>query len=284
MRVTTTRRSGASSAPTASCLAPASGVGGAADTLGQDPQQALRPLTVDFHEGGFLTSIAQEDAFTQQHGFWFELSNADRGKAKSAWGPDDPQALNRYAYALDNPLQYTDPTGHYFRIIKAVMPIMVDFFAKAVQQLKDSSSSVDILGVLASAASAALLTIENPFLLVLASAAVGSIILAFQHAAVSSVNQAIDILQHLHDYLDAADMAGSVRWVDLYFTDVRVMRGCPTIETGYGSECAGGRDPTDEVTQATLWVRYDNGQARGFTVDGSFYNIFKDWWGGPPAE
>jgi len=26
--------------------------------------------------------------------------------------PGDPQALNRYAYALNNPLRYTDPTGH----------------------------------------------------------------------------------------------------------------------------------------------------------------------------
>lgn len=27
--------------------------------------------------------------------------------------PFDPQQLNRYAYARDNPLKYTDPTGHY---------------------------------------------------------------------------------------------------------------------------------------------------------------------------
>ncbi|MCL5994832.1 MAG: RHS repeat-associated core domain-containing protein, partial [Chloroflexi bacterium] len=26
--------------------------------------------------------------------------------------PGDPQSLNRYSYALDNPLKYTDPTGH----------------------------------------------------------------------------------------------------------------------------------------------------------------------------
>ncbi len=26
--------------------------------------------------------------------------------------PDDPQALNRYSYVLNNPLRYTDPTGH----------------------------------------------------------------------------------------------------------------------------------------------------------------------------
>jgi pyocin large subunit-like protein len=28
-------------------------------------------------------------------------------------GPVTPQDLNRYAYALNNPLKYTDPTGHW---------------------------------------------------------------------------------------------------------------------------------------------------------------------------
>ncbi len=27
--------------------------------------------------------------------------------------PANPQSLNRYAYTLNNPLRYTDPTGHY---------------------------------------------------------------------------------------------------------------------------------------------------------------------------
>ncbi len=26
--------------------------------------------------------------------------------------PYDPQTLNRYSYVLNNPLRYTDPTGH----------------------------------------------------------------------------------------------------------------------------------------------------------------------------
>ncbi len=32
----------------------------------------------------------------------------------------NPQALNRYAYTLNNPLRYTDPTGHFFIPIAAM--------------------------------------------------------------------------------------------------------------------------------------------------------------------
>lgn len=32
-------------------------------------------------------------------------------------GPDNPQNLNRYAYALNNPVKYTDPTGHCIGIL-----------------------------------------------------------------------------------------------------------------------------------------------------------------------
>ena len=64
----------------------ASGAGGAADTLGPDAQQALRPLTVDFHEPGFLTGISQEDAFTQQKGFWFELSSSGSRQGEDSVG------------------------------------------------------------------------------------------------------------------------------------------------------------------------------------------------------
>ncbi len=95
----------------------ASGQGGMAATLGQDGGAALRPLTVDFHENAFSAGLAREDAFTQAKGFRFQLSGQDRQQGEGAkwqWGPQNPQALNRYCYALNNPLRYTDPTGHFY--------------------------------------------------------------------------------------------------------------------------------------------------------------------------
>jgi len=92
----------------------ASGQGGGAATLGPDSNVALRPLTVDFHETAFSAGLAQEDAFTQAKGFAFQLRDQDRQRAKVDTGPSNPQALDRYSYVLDNPLRYTDPTGHVF--------------------------------------------------------------------------------------------------------------------------------------------------------------------------
>jgi hypothetical protein len=69
---------------------------------------ARKALTVDFHEPGFVARIAQENQF----GPWFQLSDDEKQQLGSPWGPQNPQALNRYSYVLNSPMRWTDPTGH----------------------------------------------------------------------------------------------------------------------------------------------------------------------------
>jgi RHS repeat-associated protein len=86
-----------------------SGKGGAAASVGAYQNHRL---TVDFHETGFTSSLHKEHKLTLEKGFWFQLAEEDRKDVNEPWGPQNSQALNRYAYALNNPLRYTDPTGH----------------------------------------------------------------------------------------------------------------------------------------------------------------------------
>ncbi|MBA3945263.1 MAG: hypothetical protein H0X37_11955 [Herpetosiphonaceae bacterium] len=87
----------------------ASASGGGAATLGGG---STTPLTVDFHEPGFAAQLNRHNAATGSMGFWFQLSDEEQQEAESPMGPANPQALNRYSYVLNNPLRYTDPTGH----------------------------------------------------------------------------------------------------------------------------------------------------------------------------
>ncbi len=69
---------------------------------------ALKGLTVDFHEPGFAGQIGGEN----NQPFWFQMTDEQRQKAGSPWGPTNPQALNRYSYVQNAPVRYIDPTGH----------------------------------------------------------------------------------------------------------------------------------------------------------------------------
>ncbi len=84
--------------------------GGGAATLSIEQNSKL---TVDFHESGFLTSVRGENQQIVEKGFWFQLSGQDKQTAKDPSGPENPQALSRYSYTLDNPIRYSDPAGHF---------------------------------------------------------------------------------------------------------------------------------------------------------------------------
>ena len=72
------------------------------------PTTSHRSLTVDFHETGFGARLAGEN----NQGFWFQMSGQQRHQATPPWGPGNPQELNRYSYVNNNPLKYSDPSGH----------------------------------------------------------------------------------------------------------------------------------------------------------------------------
>jgi hypothetical protein len=69
---------------------------------------ALKALTVSFDEYGFIGKLNSENQF----GPWFTLSDREKQQLGNPMGPSNPQALNRYSYVQNNPVKYTDPSGH----------------------------------------------------------------------------------------------------------------------------------------------------------------------------
>jgi RHS repeat-associated protein len=90
----------------------ASSAGGGAATLGYSEQTRLTPLTVGFHETQFLSILNSENQELLQFGPAALWDGKVRREHNVPMGPANPQALNRYAYCLGNPLRYVDPTGH----------------------------------------------------------------------------------------------------------------------------------------------------------------------------
>jgi hypothetical protein len=88
----------------------ASGAGGGVTTLGYDRNTRLTPLTVNL--GEFAEQIGAENREVLQFGAFFQWDGETRQEHNVPMGPANPQALNRYAYCLGNPLRYVDPTGH----------------------------------------------------------------------------------------------------------------------------------------------------------------------------
>ena len=68
---------------------------------------ALSPLTVAFHNPAFNAALGSE------------IRAGDTDRDKLHWGgPYNPQDLNRYSYVRNNPMNATDPTGHYIELTR----------------------------------------------------------------------------------------------------------------------------------------------------------------------
>jgi len=108
---------------------------------------AVKPLTVDFHEGGFLGKVNGENRLA----FWFQLNKEGRKQAGSPWGPANTQALNRYSYVHNNPLKYTDPSGHsvYMSQAEAIRFAEVDV-TNLINALSDNKIIASIVAIVVS--------------------------------------------------------------------------------------------------------------------------------------
>jgi hypothetical protein len=92
-------------------------------------------------------------------GPWFALSDEQRAAAPAPWGPTNPQTLNRFAYVENNPLRYSDPSGHNpIALILAAFGITVT--AKAITIIAVSIAVSSLLVFLSDANNRAWLDAE----------------------------------------------------------------------------------------------------------------------------
>jgi hypothetical protein len=82
-------------------ILPGVGESGNPNAVGYLGAATYSPLTVDYHESQFLNQLNLENRFRLQDPT-FRLPPI----------PTNSLAFDRYAYSLNNPIRYTDPSGH----------------------------------------------------------------------------------------------------------------------------------------------------------------------------
>jgi hypothetical protein len=77
------------------------GEGNNPNAVGYIPQGNYSALVVDYHESQFLYQLNQEN-----------IARVQNPKVQLPSVPSDALAYDRYAYSLNNPVKYNDPSGH----------------------------------------------------------------------------------------------------------------------------------------------------------------------------
>lgn len=92
---------------------------------------ALKPLTVDFHEPALLA----------------RLNDENRGADAKLYrgGQLNPQALNRYAYVQNNPVKYTDPSGHTWYMSQDAAVIAAGILRDSASKLRSEQLTPNII-------------------------------------------------------------------------------------------------------------------------------------------
>jgi RHS repeat-associated protein len=85
----------------ADSIVPVTGEGGNPNAIGYLGASTYSPLIVDYHENQFLHQLNSEN----------ETGFQDRN-LNFLFVPTNSVAFDRYAYSFNNPIRYTDPTGH----------------------------------------------------------------------------------------------------------------------------------------------------------------------------
>ncbi len=185
---------------------------------------ALKALTVDFHEPGFVGRLNDENGLP----FWFQMSDEQRQGAGSPWGPMNPQALNRYSYVQNNPLNSTDPTGHVrHKTYLLLDPGKVNNFLALLSRKKDASAALagGAIGVLGAVVCSAL----SAGTLMAVCGAAGAAITA------AGVGALQDDYNEVNQYLiEAQGVVGANGAIRVYINE-------PVNSGGYG-------DPTVSIT------------------------------------
>ncbi len=139
----------------ADTIVPGAGKGNAS-SISQVAGQMYTALTVGYYESPVLAKLNSDNYIIQMYGGLLNMSDQDKRKANIIDVPLNVQVFDRYAYSLNNPLKYIDPSGHvttevnnnpvfgYYHVIGEYISIWYNGWQVSIN-LKDPNLNEDVL-------------------------------------------------------------------------------------------------------------------------------------------